>query len=408
MNSSVSAARALGELAASASCSVALCRPSSSSSSSSSPSSSSFSSPASPSPSFFSHPVSSSSSSTCFACRRADRSKSSVQIRRFNGLQRECHVAALSSDAQQSAWSAIRRSAMAVAKVTAMVASGADVLEEEQQLETAEPSKPSKIVLKKGWVFPSDRRRSRRYLETQKVRVRKQEYDPRTALSVMKQSASTKFVESAEAHFRLNIDPKYSDQQLRATRLLKHKSEDCTYNVSVFYILSLLYLAMDAGETAMEADKAGADVVGADDLIERIQGGFMDFDKLIATPDMMPKVAKLGRLLGPRGLMPNPKAGTVTTDVTAAINEFKAGKVEYRADKTGIVHLSFGKANFSEEDLLANLVAVTNSIESNKPSGAKGQYWKTIYICTTMGPSIRVNVSQLRELKLSSLLAASA
>ncbi|GBG71512.1 hypothetical protein CBR_g8929 [Chara braunii] len=312
MSSSMSAAYALRELAATASSSIALGRASSSSSSSC---------PPSPSPSPCSRRVS--SSSTCVACQNVDRSlsaTSSVQIRRFNGLQRECHVATLSG-AQQTGWRAIRRSAMAGPKVTAMVATGTAVVEAEA-LDTADAAKPSKkIVLNKGWVLPSDRGRSRRYLETQRVRVRKQEYDPRTAVAMIKQSASTKFVESAEAHFRLNIDPKYSDQQLRATVSLP-KGTGQTVRVAV----------LTQGEKAMEADKAGADVVGADDLIDRIQGGFMDFDKLIATPDMMPK--------------------------------------------------------------------------SNKPSGAKGQYWKTIYICSTMGPSIRVNISQLRELKLAQLLSS--
>ncbi|KAG6507444.1 hypothetical protein ZIOFF_032788 [Zingiber officinale] len=230
--------------------------------------------------------------------------------------------------------------------------------------------------------------RSKRFLEIQKLRENKKEYDVPAAVSLLKQTASTKFVESTEAHFRLNIDPKYNDQQLRATVNLP-KGTGQTVKVAV----------LTQGAKIDEAMNAGADIVGGEELIEQIKGGFMDFDKLIASPDMMPKVASLGKLLGPRGLMPNPKAGTVTTDIPQAIQEFKKGKVEYRVDKTGIVHVPFGKVNFSEEDLIINLMAALRSIETNKPSGAKGVYWKSIHICSSMGPSIRLNIREALDYK---------
>lgn len=228
-----------------------------------------------------------------------------------------------------------------------------------------------------------------RRLRELKAKVEDRPYQPVEALELLKETATAKFPESAEAHIRLGIDPKYTDQQLRTTVALP-KGTGQTVRVAV----------IARGEKVTEASSSGADIAGSEELIDDIQKGMMDFDLLIATPDMMPQVAKLGKLLGPRGLMPSPKGGTVTFDLAQAIAEFKAGKLEFRADRTGIVHVLFGKAAFPTQDLLVNLKALQETIDRNRPSGAKGRYWRSIYVASTMGPSIEVDISGLRDLKL--------
>ena len=211
-------------------------------------------------------------------------------------------------------------------------------------------------------------------------------YAPLEALNIIKENANAKFDETIEAHIRLGIDPKYTDQQLRTTVALPNGTGQ-----------SIKIAVITSGENVAKAKAAGADLFGEEDLVESINKGNMEFDLLIATPDMMPKVAKLGRVLGPRGLMPNPKAGTVTNDIANAIKEFKAGKLEFRADKAGIVHVRFGKASFTKEALFDNLKTLQESIDKNKPSGAKGKYWKTFYVTSTMGPSVQVDINAVQD-----------
>lgn len=206
------------------------------------------------------------------------------------------------------------------------------------------------------------------------------------SIAALKNSATAKFVESVEFHANLNIDPKYADQQLRTTVTLPN-------GIGKQVIIAVL----TNEENFEEAKLANTDIVGNDDLINQINQGNLNFDLLIATPNMMPRLAKLGRILGPRGLMPSPKSGTVTSNLTETLNEFKKGKFEYKADKTGIVHVNFGKANFTDQQLIENLTALYQSIEQNRPSGVKGKYFKNLFICTTMGPSIKLDLEMFTK-----------
>jgi len=202
------------------------------------------------------------------------------------------------------------------------------------------------------------------------------------AIEILKETATAKFIESVELHANLNIDPKYADQQLRTTVTLPH-------GVGKQLIIAVL----TNEENFDEATNAGADIVGNNELIEEITKGNIDFDLLIATPNMMPKLAKLGRVLGPKGLMPSPKSGTVSSTLEATLTEFKKGKFEYKADKAGVVHVNFGKSDFTNNQLAENLQALYNSIEKNRPSGVKGKYFKSVFICTTMGPSLKLDLN---------------
>lgn len=217
-------------------------------------------------------------------------------------------------------------------------------------------------------------------------KVEQKAYKGLEALKLLKETATAKFNETAEAHISLRLDTKYADQQLRTTVILP-KGTGKKIRIGV----------IAQGDKVTESLAAGADLAGSEELIQDILKGIINFDRLIATPDMMPAIAKLGKILGPRGLMPSPKSGTVTPDVKGAIEEFKKGKLEYRADKSGIVHLPFGKVDFSVEDLLTNLEVVQESIDKNRPSGAKGRYWKSFYICSTMGPSIEIDITNFRD-----------
>ncbi len=222
----------------------------------------------------------------------------------------------------------------------------------------------------------------------QKQRIdRERLYDPREALELLKEMEGAKFDESVEAHVSLNVDPRRADQMVRGTLMLPNGTGK-TRRVAVFA----------AGEKAREAEEAGADVVGADDLAARVRDeGFMDFEVAVATPDQMSVVGRLGQILGPRGLMPNPKSGTVTMDVGRAVEEIKRGKIEYRVDRYGIIHSILGKKSFDLDSLVENYFALREELQRARPAPVKGRYFKSVTLTTTMGPSIKVDPAVERE-----------
>ncbi|MBS3973697.1 MAG: 50S ribosomal protein L1 [Actinobacteria bacterium] len=230
-------------------------------------------------------------------------------------------------------------------------------------------------------------KRSKRMQEAATAVDRSKLYSPMAAVGLAKELSTAKFDETVEAHFRLGVDTRQADQQVRGSVSLPHGTGK---------VVRVLVFA--EGDKAREAEAAGAEFVGSDDLIEKIQGGFLDFDATIATPDMMGKVGRLGKILGTRGLMPNPKLGTVTMDVGRVVGELKAGRVEYRADKFGIAHVGIGKASFEVSALVENYAAVLDEILRAKPAVAKGRYLKSITISSTMGPGIKVDTSKTKNL----------
>ena len=228
-------------------------------------------------------------------------------------------------------------------------------------------------------------KKGKRYVESAKLVDRANLYDVDEAVSILKKTANAKFDETIEAHIRLGVDGRHADQQVRGAVVLPHGTGK-TVRVLVFA----------KGDKVAEAEAAGADYVGGDELVPRIQKeGWLDFDVVVATPDMMGIVGRLGRILGPKGLMPNPKAGTVTMDVTKAINDIKAGKIEYRLDKSIIIQVPFGKASFTEEQLADNFHTLIGAINKAKPAAAKGQYLKSVVVSSTMGPGIKLNTVKL-------------
>jgi len=231
-------------------------------------------------------------------------------------------------------------------------------------------------------------KRGKKYLEARGKVNREAKYSLDEALDLLQETGKAKFDETVEVAMRLGVDPKYPDQQVRGSVVLPHGTGK-----------SLRVLVFAKGEKEKEAREAGADYAGADDLVQKIQGGWLEFDKAVATPDMMGAVGKIGKLLGPRGLMPNPKVGTVTFDVTKAVRDLKGGKVEYRVEKTATLAAGIGKLSFGKEKIRENFLAFFDAIVKSKPSGAKGTYIRTLSLSTTMGPGIRLNTSVLLAAK---------
>jgi large subunit ribosomal protein L1 len=230
-------------------------------------------------------------------------------------------------------------------------------------------------------------KRGKRYRELREQVDRTREYPPSEAVALVKAMNTAKFNEAVEVHIRLGVNVRHADQQVRGTMVLPH-GLGRDISVAVFA----------QGDKAREAEAAGADVVGADDLAERVQGGWTDFDVAIATPDMMPLVGRLGRVLGPQGKMPNPKVGTVTEDVGRAVEQAKAGRVEYRTDRTGIIHLVIGRSDFDEKRLLENYAALIDEVVRAKPAAAKGRYIRSVTLATTMGPGVHLDPTRTRDL----------
>ena len=226
----------------------------------------------------------------------------------------------------------------------------------------------------------------KRYRQQYQKVQRDRQYPPAEAVAMLKETASAGFDETVELHIRLGVNVRHAEEQLRGTLALPHGlGKDVT--IAVFA----------QGQQARDAEAAGADFVGADDLASRVEDGWTDFDVAIATPDMMPTVGKLGRILGPQGKMPNPKVGTVTTDIEKAVSESKAGKVEYRTDRQAVIHLAIGKASFEEQKLLENYITVIEEIVRAKPASSKGRYIISITLATTMGPGIRLDTTKVTE-----------
>lgn len=232
-------------------------------------------------------------------------------------------------------------------------------------------------------------RRTKRYAGARAVVAEQapQPVDLKTAISVLKSAAAAKFNETMEMAVRLGVDSRKADQMVRGTVVLPHGTGQ-----------AVRILVFAKGEKEKEAEEAGADYVGCDDLMEKIQQGWLDFDRAIATPDVMGQVGKLGKILGPRGVMPNPKTGTVTFDVARAVKEFKAGKIEYRVDKAGIIHAAFGKVSFSESQLVENATTLLEALVRAKPSTSKGKYMKGVFISATMGPPVQIDVGAVSGL----------